>query len=120
MSISYSDIHQARSWFGYRDGDPDDWVRCVGSFFFLRRHWRSAWRGAGNRSDVVKPTCPRRDDRTQSGTAGASGSHWCPGEAAALIGFTSVTQYRPSLSCSLTSTAVPSGGSAATFALRTV
>jgi hypothetical protein len=40
MSISYSDIHQARSWFGYRDGDPDDWVRGVSSFFFLRRHWR--------------------------------------------------------------------------------
>jgi hypothetical protein len=41
MSISYSDIHQARSWFGYRDGDPDDWVRGIGSFFFLRRHWRN-------------------------------------------------------------------------------
>src|ERR1700736_5029976 len=40
MSISYSDIHQARSWFGYRDGDPDDWVRGVSSFFFLRRRWR--------------------------------------------------------------------------------
>ncbi len=39
-SISYSDIHQARSWFGYRYGDPDDWVRAVSTFFFVRRHWR--------------------------------------------------------------------------------
>ncbi len=39
-SISYSDIHQARSWFGYRYGDPDDWVRAVSSFFFVRRGWR--------------------------------------------------------------------------------
>lgn len=41
-SISYSDIHQARSWFGYRDGDPDDRVRAVSSFFFVRRDWRKA------------------------------------------------------------------------------
>ena len=40
MSIAYSEIHQARSWFGYRDGEPDDSVRGMGSFFFLRRHWR--------------------------------------------------------------------------------
>jgi len=40
ISIAYSDIHQARSWFGYRDGDPDDWVRAVSSLFLLRRHWR--------------------------------------------------------------------------------
>jgi opacity protein-like surface antigen len=41
-SVSYSDIQQARSWFGYRYGEPDDWVRGVGTFFFLRRHWREA------------------------------------------------------------------------------
>ena len=40
IAVSYSDIHQARSWFGYRYGDPDDWVRAVSTFFFLRRHWR--------------------------------------------------------------------------------
>jgi hypothetical protein len=40
IGVSYSDIHQARSWFGYRYGDPDDNVRAVSSFFFLRRHWR--------------------------------------------------------------------------------
>jgi hypothetical protein len=43
ISISYSDIHQARSWFGYRYGDPDDWVRAVSSCFLLRRHW---WDGS--------------------------------------------------------------------------
>lgn len=41
-SVSYSDIHQARSWFGYRDGDPDDWVRAVSTFFFVRRRWRES------------------------------------------------------------------------------
>jgi hypothetical protein len=40
IGVSYSDIHQARSWFGYRYGDPNDNVRAVSSFFFLRRHWR--------------------------------------------------------------------------------
>ncbi len=39
-SISYSDIHQARSWFGYRYGDPDDWVRAVSTYFFVRKPWR--------------------------------------------------------------------------------
>jgi len=38
-SVAYSDIRQARSWFGYRYGDPDDWVRGVSSVFFVRRHW---------------------------------------------------------------------------------
>src|SRR5579864_2470994 len=28
-SIGYSDIRQARSWFGYRDGDPNDSVRAA-------------------------------------------------------------------------------------------
>ena len=39
-SVSYSDIRQARSWFGYRYGDPNDSVRAVTSFFFARRHWQ--------------------------------------------------------------------------------
>lgn len=38
-SISYSDIRQARSWFGYRYGDPDDSVRAVSTFFFVRHYW---------------------------------------------------------------------------------
>ena len=42
IAVAYSDIHQARSWFGYRYGDPNDWVRAVSSLFFLRRHWRDA------------------------------------------------------------------------------
>jgi hypothetical protein len=42
ISVSYSDIRQARSWFGYRYGDPNDSVRASSSFFFLRRHWRDA------------------------------------------------------------------------------
>ena len=42
IAVAYSDIHQARSWFGYRYGDPDDWVRAVSSLFFLRRRWHDA------------------------------------------------------------------------------
>src|SRR5207253_7715426 len=34
-SIAYSDVHQARSWFGYRYGDPNDSVRAVSSYFFV-------------------------------------------------------------------------------------
>ncbi len=41
-SVSYSDIYQARSWFGYRYGDTDEWVRGISSFFFVRRRWRAA------------------------------------------------------------------------------
>ena len=40
MSVSYSAIHQARSWFGYQYGEPDDRIRGVGTFFFLRHLWR--------------------------------------------------------------------------------
>ena len=47
-SISYSDIRQARSWFGYRYGDPNDSVRGVTSFLFVRRHWRSAYAEFGS------------------------------------------------------------------------
>ena len=39
-SLSYHDIRQARSWFGYSYGDPDDSVRGYSSFFFVRHHWR--------------------------------------------------------------------------------
>jgi hypothetical protein len=42
-SISYSDVRQARSWFGYRYGDPDDNVRAVSSFFFVRHLFRRAY-----------------------------------------------------------------------------
>ena len=47
-SVSYSDIRQARSWFGYRYGDPNDSVRGVTSFLFVRRHWRSAYAEFGS------------------------------------------------------------------------
>ncbi len=46
-SVSYSDIRQARSWFGYRYGDPDDSVRAVSSFFFVRRQWRMTYAELG-------------------------------------------------------------------------
>ncbi|HJT17752.1 MAG TPA: acyloxyacyl hydrolase [Thermoanaerobaculia bacterium] len=42
-SIAYSDIRQARSWFGYRYGDPNDNVRAVSSFFFVRHLFRRAY-----------------------------------------------------------------------------
>jgi hypothetical protein len=40
MSLTYSDVSQPRSWFGHRDGDPDDRVRAEWAYFFLRRAWR--------------------------------------------------------------------------------
>jgi lipid A 3-O-deacylase PagL len=39
-SFSYHDIRQARSWFGYTYGDPNDSVRGYSSLFFARHHWR--------------------------------------------------------------------------------
>ena len=42
VSVSYNDIRQARSWFGYRYGDPSDSVRAVSSYFFLRHFWRQS------------------------------------------------------------------------------
>ena len=47
IAISYSDVRQARSWFGYRYGDPDDSVRAVSSFFFVRRHGRYGYAELG-------------------------------------------------------------------------
>jgi len=41
-SISYSDIRQARSWFGYRYGDPNDWVRAVSAYVYVRKLWRES------------------------------------------------------------------------------
>ena len=41
-AVTYSDIRQPRSWFGHRDGDPDDSVRGESAYFFLRHRWRSA------------------------------------------------------------------------------
>lgn len=40
-SVTYSDVRQARSWFGYRDGDPDDSVRAE-SLYIFGRHYFSA------------------------------------------------------------------------------
>ena len=41
-AVTYSDIRQPRSWFGHRDGDPDDSVRGESAYFFLRHQWRSS------------------------------------------------------------------------------
>lgn len=41
VSLSYSDITQARSWFGYRYGDPNDRVRGENAYFFARHYWRA-------------------------------------------------------------------------------
>jgi hypothetical protein len=38
-SFTYHDIIQARSWFGYRFGDPDDKIRGYQAYFFLRRRF---------------------------------------------------------------------------------
>jgi hypothetical protein len=38
-SLTYSDVTQARSWFGYTYGDPDDRIRAEWLFVFARRHW---------------------------------------------------------------------------------
>ena len=35
--VTYSAVRQARSWFGYRDGDPNDDVRAESLSFFVRR-----------------------------------------------------------------------------------
>jgi hypothetical protein len=39
LALSYSKVRQARSWFGYTYGDPNDHVRAETAFFFVRRHW---------------------------------------------------------------------------------
>lgn len=39
-SLSYHDIRQARSWFGYRYGDPNDSVRGESLYLFLRHRFR--------------------------------------------------------------------------------
>jgi hypothetical protein len=40
VSLTYSAIHQPRSWFGHRYGDPDDSVRGEWATLFVRRGWR--------------------------------------------------------------------------------
>ena len=39
-ALSYSKVRQARSWFGYQYGDPDDRIRAEAAYFFLRHLWR--------------------------------------------------------------------------------
>jgi hypothetical protein len=39
LALSYSKVRQARSWFGYTYGDPNDHVRAETAFFFVRHHW---------------------------------------------------------------------------------
>lgn len=38
-SLTYSDVTQSRSWFGYSYGDPDDRIRAEWLFLFARHHW---------------------------------------------------------------------------------
>ncbi|MEO8033262.1 MAG: acyloxyacyl hydrolase [Acidobacteriota bacterium] len=45
MALKYSDVRQARSWFGYSYGEPDDSVRAESAFFFLRRGLGSRFYG---------------------------------------------------------------------------
>jgi hypothetical protein len=39
LALSYSKVRQARSWFGYTYGDPNDHVRAETAFAFVRHHW---------------------------------------------------------------------------------
>jgi hypothetical protein len=39
-TLSYSKVRQARSWFGYAYGEPDDRIRAEALYVFLRRPWR--------------------------------------------------------------------------------
>jgi opacity protein-like surface antigen len=39
-ALSYSKVRQARSWFGYTYGDPNDHVRAETAFAFARHHWQ--------------------------------------------------------------------------------
>jgi hypothetical protein len=43
VALSYSKVRQARSWFGYQYGDPDDRIRAEAAYFFLRRPWREGF-----------------------------------------------------------------------------
>jgi hypothetical protein len=47
-SVSYHDIRQARSWFGYRYGDPNDSVRGESLYLFVRHRFRAG-------SPTIKP-----------------------------------------------------------------
>jgi hypothetical protein len=40
-AITYNAVRQARSWFGYQFGEPDDRVTAVSSYFFVRQAWRA-------------------------------------------------------------------------------
>jgi len=43
--ITYSNVRQARSWFGYRDGDPNDSVRAEWLDLFARRQASASYLG---------------------------------------------------------------------------
>ncbi|MCU1346990.1 MAG: Lipid 3-O-deacylase-related protein [Acidobacteria bacterium] len=60
VSLSYSDVRQARSWFGYQFGEPDDRIRAEALSFFLRKPWRS---GASTRPFVEIGTGPMWSNR---------------------------------------------------------
>lgn len=41
-SLTYNKVRQPRSWFGYRDGDPDDSVRAESFVVAARKNWRTS------------------------------------------------------------------------------
>jgi hypothetical protein len=41
VDLTYSDVRQPRSWFGYTYGDPNDNVRAEWAHFFVRNFWRA-------------------------------------------------------------------------------
>jgi hypothetical protein len=45
-ALTYSDVIQARSWFGYTYGDPDDRIRAEMAQGFLRHSFGRSWHGA--------------------------------------------------------------------------
>jgi hypothetical protein len=46
-ALTYSAVRQARSWFGYADGDPDDNVRAESLYLFVRRERRGFFADIG-------------------------------------------------------------------------
>jgi hypothetical protein len=59
-ALSYSKVRQARSWFGYQYGDPDDRIRAEAAYFFLRHPWRE---GASTQPFVELGTGPMFSNR---------------------------------------------------------
>lgn len=52
VAVTYSDVHQPRSWFGHKYENTDDWVRAETATMFLRHQWRSQSEGARPYLDI--------------------------------------------------------------------